>query len=142
MTLIMDKLCHISLEFVSNSSDHHIGNHQKHYHLEKLHMARAIIEAGICGYSTTVETTSNGNYEIGITIESECKAIQRMGENLVAVNALNEISFRGGKMPVTIEKGIEYCSHAACPVPAGVIKAVEIEAGLALPKDVSIKLEK
>lgn len=105
-------------------------------------MAKATIDAGICGYTTIVEATSNGKYEIGIQITSDCKAIQRMGDNLISVNALNEISFRGGKMPATIEKGIEYCSHAACPVPAGVVKAIEIEAGLALPKDVSIKLEK
>ena len=38
--------------------------------------------------------------------------------------------------------GAKYCTHAACPVPVGIIKAVEIEAGLALPTDVSIKLTK
>jgi hypothetical protein len=36
----------------------------------------------------------------------------------------------------------KYCTHAACPVASGIIKAVEVEAGLALPGDVSIKISK
>jgi hypothetical protein len=38
--------------------------------------------------------------------------------------------------------GTKYCSHAACPVPVGIIKAIEVEAHLALPADVTIKLSK
>ena len=45
-------------------------------------------------------------------------------------------------MPRSLEMGIKYCTHAACPVPVGIIKAVEVEAKLALPADVSIKLTK
>jgi hypothetical protein len=29
--------------------------------------------------------------------------------------------------------------HPACPVPVGIIKAIEMEAGLALPRDVEIR---
>jgi hypothetical protein len=43
-------------------------------------------------------------------------------------------------MPQTLEKGVHYCTPAACPVPVGTIKAVEVEARLALPKDVVIQL--
>jgi hypothetical protein len=32
--------------------------------------------------------------------------------------------------------------HPGCPVPAGIIKAVEVEGGLALPRDASIKVSK
>ena len=32
--------------------------------------------------------------------------------------------------------------HAACPVPVGILKAIEVEAGLALPADVSIALSR
>jgi hypothetical protein len=37
---------------------------------------------------------------------------------------------------------MKYCTHAACPVPVAIVKAIEIEAGLALPTDVTIKLSK
>jgi hypothetical protein len=32
----------------------------------------------------------------------------------------------------------KHCKHAACPVPSGIIKAIEVASGLALPKDASI----
>ena len=32
------------------------------------------------------------------------------------------------------------CKPPACPVPVGILKAIEVEAGLALPADVTIKL--
>jgi hypothetical protein len=103
-------------------------------------MAKAEIIAGGCGFNTTVVTTKDGD-QVGITIESECKAIQRMAEELKQVNPFKEISTRRG-MPLTLEMGHKYCTHAACPVPVGIIKAIEVEAGLALPADASIKLSK
>jgi hypothetical protein len=38
--------------------------------------------------------------------------------------------------------GLKHCFHAACPVPVGIIKAIEVEAKLALPKDVLMKIAK
>ena len=103
-------------------------------------MARAEIFAGNCGFSTQVETAKDGKV-VKVQITSECAAIQRMAEELTEVEPFKEISFKRA-MPKTHEMGIKYCTHAACPVPVGIIKAIEIEAGLALPTDVSIKLSK
>jgi len=103
-------------------------------------MAHADIIAGNCGFSAQVETTMDGS-TCKIHITSECKAIQRMAQELTEVDPYKEISFKRA-MPKTHEMGVKYCIHAACPVPVGIIKAIEIEAGLALPTDVSIKLSK
>ena len=103
-------------------------------------MAQADIIAGNCGYLTNVETTLDGRV-CKVRISSDCAAIQRLGQELTEVDPFKEISFRRA-MPKTHEMGIKYCTHAACPVPVGIIKAIEIEAGLALPTDVVIKLSK
>lgn len=103
-------------------------------------MARAEIVAGVCGFSTVVETSGEGKV-CHIAISSECEAIQRLGQELTQVNPFQEISFRRA-MPQTLQMGARYCTHAACPVPVGIIKAVEVESGLALPADVTIKLSK
>lgn len=103
-------------------------------------MARAEIFSGICGFTTVVETSMEGE-DCHIAIQSECKSIQRLGQELVQVSPFQEISFRRST-PLTHQLGAKYCAHAACPVPVGIIKAVEIEAGLALPADVTIKLSK
>ncbi|MGE5223269.1 MAG: DUF6951 family protein [Omnitrophica WOR_2 bacterium] len=103
-------------------------------------MAKAEIFSGNCGYTTHVETSMDGS-ACSISIQSECNAIRKLAEDLKEVEPMNEISTRR-RSPVILQKGALYCTHAACPVPVGIIKAVEIAAGLALPTDVSIRLEK
>ena len=103
-------------------------------------MAKAEIFAGVCGFTTTVTAQRNGHGCI-LDIHSECAAIQRLAQHLTEVDPFKEISFRR-QLPQTYEAAHQYCSHAACPVPSGIIKAVEVEAGLALPRDVSIKISK
>lgn len=103
-------------------------------------MAKAEIQAGICGFKTTVETTMDGDM-CAVTISSECQAMQRLATNMGQLDPYREFTFRGDG-PETFDLAAKYCSHAACPVPVGIIKAIEIEAGLALPHDVTITLSK
>jgi hypothetical protein len=103
-------------------------------------MAKAEIQAGICGFTTTVETTMDGDM-CTVSITSDCKAIQHLAGEIKTLDPFREFTFRG-EGPETLSLAVKYCSHAACPVPVGIIKAIEIEAGLALPLDVSIKLSK
>ena len=100
-------------------------------------MATARIVSGVCGFTATVEARMVGR-ECALSIESDCDAIQRLAEDLPVVDPFQEISFRG-EGPRTLRAGTQHCYHPACPVPVGIIKAVEVEAGLALPADASIK---
>jgi len=83
----------------------------------------------------------DGSSQVLLTVESECKAIKRLGTELTRVDPFREFTYRG-EGPRTFQLAAEYCSHAACPVPVGIIKAIEVEAGLALPADVTIKVSK
>ena len=103
-------------------------------------MAKAEIFAGNCGYNTKVEATLDGKV-VKLDITSECPAMQKMADELDEINPYQEISFKRA-MPTIHAAGHKHCTHAACPVPVGIIKAVEIEAKLALPTDVIIKLSK
>jgi hypothetical protein len=103
-------------------------------------VAQAEILAGICGFKTTVTATMDGEV-CKLVIESDCKGIQKLAGELTQVEPFKEISARRS-LPRSLEMGIKHCTHAACPVPVGIIKAVEVEARLALPADVSIKLTK
>jgi hypothetical protein len=110
------------------------------HRLQEEPVAKAEIFSGICGFSTVVEATMDGTV-CQLHITSECAAIQKLAQELTQVNPYKEISTKRA-MPQTLEKGAQYCTRAACPVPVGIIKAVEVEANLALPKDVTIKLSK
>lgn len=103
-------------------------------------MAKAEIHPGNCGFTTTVEAIMDGDI-CKLSIASECKAIQKLAQDLTEVNPYQEISFRRNT-PQTLQMGAKYCTHAACPVPVGIIKAVELEMGMTLPMDVIIKLAK
>jgi len=103
-------------------------------------MATTKIDPGICGEYTTVTATLLNDYQVKLEFDTTCPHIKNLADELLEVNAWNEISFHHGT-PESIQKGIEHCPHAACPVPVGVVKAIEVAAGLALPKDVIIKVE-
>ena len=103
-------------------------------------MAKAEVSPGICGFKTNVTTQMDAD-KCMISIESDCLSIQKLAEQLTEVDPFAEISFRG-ELPQTYQLAFQNCPHAACPVPAGIIKAIEVEAGLALPADVSIKMSR
>ena len=103
-------------------------------------MAKAVVTAGICGFSATVEARMQGD-NCKIKITSDCEAIKNLAANLTSVDPYQEISFSGDG-PKTLQMAKEYCRHTACPVPVGILKAIEVEARLALPADVDVKLTK
>jgi hypothetical protein len=103
-------------------------------------LAKAEITSGICGFTTSVTARKEGA-RVALSIESDCDAIQHLAEELAEVEPFQEISFRGDG-PRTLRAGAKHCYHPACPVPVGIIKAIEVEAGLALPADATIKLSK
>lgn len=98
--------------------------------------ARSVIEAGICGFTTTVEVECT-NYECTVDIQSDCPNMQRYREQLQHVSAFTEISYRG-RRPEAFETAGKVLPHTACPVPVGIVKAIEVAAELAFPRDVSI----
>ena len=105
-------------------------------------MAKAEINSGICGFTTQVEarTDEHNRRCVHLTIKSECKAVQKLAAQLTQVDPFKEFSFRGD--PQILQLAPQCLSHPACPVPVGIIKAVEVAARLALPADVTIKLSK
>jgi hypothetical protein len=99
-------------------------------------MAYAEIDSGICGFSTTVRTTGDGRM-VQLKFESTCEYVQSLAKELTEVDAFREISYRG-EGPLILALAAQHLVHPACPVPCGILKAVEVEAELAAPKDAHI----
>jgi len=103
-------------------------------------MATAKIDPGICGFLATVRTRPEGE-RCAVEIECDCEPIQKMAAAMPSVDPMEEIGFhRDG--PLTLRMFAEHCPHPSCPIPAGILKAVEVECGLALPKNATIEIEK
>ena len=98
------------------------------------------VMSGICGMITEIRATSDDQSGmVNLEINTRCENIQKLAGDLKTVNPIEEISFRGDG-PKTLRMAAKHCKHSACPVPSGIVKAVEVASGLALPKDASIKV--
>ena len=104
-------------------------------------MAKAVIDAGICGFRTTCIATKNADGTVQLSIECGCKAVTKLAEQFENVDPMKEVFWRK-TVPPLLAAAPQCLSHPACPVPSGIIKAIEVAAGFALPKDVSIKVTK
>ncbi len=105
-------------------------------------MSHVEVQAGICGHVTQIEATvADDGQTVELRIDSSCENVRKLAEQLTQVDAFQEISFRGAG-PQTLQLAPKCLKHPACPVPAAIVKAVEVAAGLALPKDVVIKISK
>lgn len=98
------------------------------------------IEAGICGFETTVFASCDDGQNTEIRIKTQCPNIKKASEKIKRVDALKEILSKPAE--TTIYKILsEYLPHVSCPVYSGIFKAIEVSSGLALAKDCSIKID-
>lgn len=102
-------------------------------------MATVDVDAGVCGYKTAIKAVRGEGYQVQLTIESECPHVGKISSELDQVDALRQIGSRG-ELPSVLQTAYKHCIHAACPVPSGLIKAIEVAAGLALAQDVSMRI--
>jgi len=100
---------------------------------------KAEVFAGVCGYTTVIEAEKENSRQVSLKIKSECKNVQNMAEELTHVDPFREIGALNDT-PTVFRLAQDCKLHTACPVPIGIIKAVEVAAGLALPADSYIKL--
>lgn len=102
-------------------------------------MAEAEIMSGVCGFHTTVRAEGKPGYKAALQISSECQHVSKLAEELNEVNVMSEL-FKKGESKIMAARCI--LPHITCPVPVGILKAIEVAADMALPKDVSITLRK
>jgi hypothetical protein len=99
------------------------------------------VDAGVCGHAATIRAAKTAGYTVWLEIETDCPHVQKIAVEPIEVDALRQIGLRGG-LPPLLESAYSCCAHAACPVPSALIKAVEVAAGLALPDDVTMKIDR
>ena len=105
-------------------------------------MTKVKIEPGVCGLTTKVEAESEDGMEVTVHIHSACKAVQQMAAELGEDFDAFEVCLCKPGQNVFYEYAAEHFpGHAACPTIAGIIKCIEAECHLALPRPVTITFE-
>jgi hypothetical protein len=108
-------------------------------------MATAKIDAGVCGFHTTSNATSADGMFVEFEVQSDCEKIRGLGEALAAkgpVNAYEEISPVAESVVMNMVRDCLKGCCAGCAVPVGIFKSMPVAAGLALPKDIAIRIER
>lgn len=99
-------------------------------------MTKVQIDSGVCGFTVEVRVEKDRERNFHISLDTECEMVKKMAE---------DISFLEFRAPFTAilhnpvyRSASRHLKHAACPVPSGILKAIEVEAGACLPRPVSI----
>ncbi len=106
-------------------------------------MAKANVDAGICSYTVTVKATALNSKEVQVELCTDCEMITAMNEDLAHL----QWKGRGHKVflrmteSAVYESAARHIRHCACIVPAAVLKTIEVETGMALPKKATIEFE-
>ena len=102
-------------------------------------MTRVTVNPGVCGMVCSIEVSKIDRQQVGLTIETKCDMIRELGEQAAVLQSRDVL-----KPPVQstlYEYALKSRLHSACPVPAAIVKAVEAEIGMALPRPVSIEFD-
>ena len=102
----------------------------------------ATIHAGVCGFVTEVQATSEDQQYVGFQVTTPCENIKGLAERLPDVDAYAELGAGfDGELHEAFRASLRGCC-SGCVVPAGIFKAMQIAAGVALPGAVSIEFVK
>lgn len=105
-------------------------------------MTTVKIDPGVCGLITKVTAETEDGMDVTLKVASGCEAVRKMFEELGDTFSAFEICLGKPGTGAFYEFAKEnFPAHCCCPTISGIIKAMEVECSLALPKDVSITFE-
>ena len=102
---------------------------------------KLVVDAGICGNITTIDVVSLPDHKVKVSITSDCEGVSKMSEELKELDWMSLWKQEGDGYSA-YQNASQCTKHFMCPVPVAVLKAIEAEVGLALPKDVVFSFKK
>ncbi|MBN2186486.1 MAG: hypothetical protein JW732_03440 [Dehalococcoidia bacterium] len=102
-------------------------------------MIRAVVNPGICGMSATVEVYRVGKRRVRLSIASDCDKVKSMSKALLELDSFDALKPHVSSSVYMLASEHHLCT--SCPLPMAILKATEIETGLALPKSVDVRFE-
>jgi hypothetical protein len=104
-------------------------------------VAKVKVEAGVCGFVTEVQALVDDDQKVTLSIESDCPHVMALAEEYPRSEGMMEVFLPFGESPL-FKVAKNTLQHSACPIPTAIMKAIEVSCGLALPRDVAMKVEK
>lgn len=105
--------------------------------------ALVVVDAGVCGFQTRIHADSDDTQNVTFKIASGCDKAGNFGKALTAKGPVDGYAEIGagphGVVLTTARESLKGCC-AACAVPVGAFKAMQVAAAVALPKDVTLRI--
>ena len=103
-------------------------------------VTKVIVNSGACGFTVTVRAEKGKDKKVQISLDTACEMVQKMLADIATVDQrVTLVGFRDNPIYLSAAKHLK---HVACPVPSAILKAIETEAGLNVPKDARIEFIK
>jgi hypothetical protein len=103
------------------------------------------VDAGVCGFHTKVVAVSEDDQNVEFQIETGCEKIRGLAQALKEkgpVDAYQEISPANESVVMSAVRSTLKGCCSGCAVPVGIFKGMQVAAGLALPKEIAITINK
>ena len=102
----------------------------------------AEVSPGACGLTSRIHASSPDGMNVVLEIESTCPRVQAYAAQVTGLDAYQELLSKPLAQTLPVLLAAEHNLHTTCLIPVAVLKAAEAAAGLALPRDAGIKLER
>ncbi len=77
---------------------------------------------------------------MALSADTNCEMVKKMLEDIAILDRFAPLT--GFQNNPVYRSAAKHLKHVACPVPSGILKALEVEAGLNVKKDVTITFVK
>lgn len=108
--------------------------------MDKNSTTKLEVFAGVCGFTTLIEVTKKEDYNAIVSWDTGCPNFKKVAIALgnEPLDVMDEL-FKDSRVLAACKGKIP---HVSCPVPAAILKALEVGVGLALPCDPTITFKK
>jgi hypothetical protein len=104
-------------------------------------MTQVTVNGGNCGFNSAINVEKLDRTTVRVIVQSDCEHVAAMNPDLSSLEWRQTVFGRMNDSLV-YQSASRHLKHAACPVPTAILKAIEVELRLALPKDIIIHFDK
>jgi len=107
--------------------------------------SRIEVDAGVCGFKTEIVAAADELAAVRFEIRSDCEKVRRLAEALAAAGPIDAYGEVGAGADGAVMSAVRANLRGCCSACAGGIaafKAMQVAAGLALPRDIHLKITK
>lgn len=103
-------------------------------------MTTVVVKSGACGFTVAITVEKHSDGKMTVSLDTSCEMVKKMLEDIAILDRFTP--FAGFQSNPVYISAAKHLKHTACAVPCAVLKALEVEAGLNVAKDVGLAFVK